>query len=151
MFSTSHTSSQLVKLSKAETLCIFNHHNRCIRHIDSDFDHSCRYQYLDLISSETIHDIVFLCLLHLAMQTGYLDLFSHLFLKCHRIIRNIFRFHRLTFFYHRADYIALPSFCDLLFHEVVGRVAVSDIHHAVFDRQTICRKFIDHRDVQISV
>ena len=72
-------------------------------------------------------------------------------LKHLTVIGNIFSIQIFAFFYHRADYIALPSFCDLLFHEVVGRVAVSGIHHAVFDRQTICRKFIDHRDVQISV
>ena len=72
-------------------------------------------------------------------------------LKLCCIIQNIFPVHSLTFLHHWTDYIYLSSLADLLFHKGIGFWPVRSIYHTVFYRQSLGRKLIDHRNIQISV
>ena len=66
-------------------------------------------------------------------------------------IDNIFRFHCFTFFNHWTDHIALTSLCHLFSYEFIGLRTVSCIHNTVFDRKTVLRELIDHRNIQITI
>ena len=47
--------AQLVQLRKAEALGVFDHHQAGIGHIDADFDHGGRHQYMDFVVDESGH------------------------------------------------------------------------------------------------
>src|SRR6202022_3184048 len=50
-------SAQLVKLGETEALCVLDHHNRGIGHIDSDFDHRRRHQNVQLSLLKHAHHL----------------------------------------------------------------------------------------------
>ena len=67
------------------------------------------------------------------------------------IIYNILRFHQFTFFNHRANNVGLMSHTHLLLDEMPCRPAITCADRAVFNRQSFCWQFIDHRNIQISI
>jgi hypothetical protein len=54
--SSTNPAPQLMKLSQTELLGIFDEHDGCIRHVDSDFDHGSRHQDLQLSGPERGND-----------------------------------------------------------------------------------------------
>ena len=151
MSATSYAPAELMKLRQPKTLSILHHDHRSIRHIDTNLDNCCRHQDLDLILCKCSHDLVFFCLFHPPMKRSDPDLVTHLTLQKLRIVKNILCIHCLALFYHRTNHIALSSFGDLLLHKAVSSRSVTGIHHTVLDWQTVCRKFINHRNIQISI
>ena len=73
------------------------------------------------------------------MKIIYLNRIAQFVLKHYRIIRYIFNFQMFTFFYHRAHYITLPSFNNLILNKSICSITISGVYHAVFDRQTVRR------------
>ena len=140
-----------MKLRQPETFCIFNHDHCRIRHINSHFNNCCWNKHLDFIFSKCIHHFIFLFFLHLSMQKADIDWISQRFWKHLAIIDNIFRFHCFTFFNHWTDHIALTSLCHLFSYEFIGLRTISCIHNTVFDRKTVLRELIDHRNIQITI
>lgn len=67
------------------------------------------------------------------------------------IVGDVFRFQTLALLHHRADHIRLTAQFDLTRDKAVSFWTVRRIHHTVFDRQTLRRKFINHRNRKISV
>ena len=151
MSTTPYPSTELVKLCQTETLGILHHDHRSIRYIDSNFDNGCRYQNLDRILCKCLHDLILFRLFHPSMKCRHPDLVSHLTLQKLCVIKYIFRVHRFTLFYHRTDHITLPSFGNLFLHKPVSSRPITGVNHTVFDRQAVCRKLIDHRDIQVPV
>ena len=150
MLSSSDTSAELMELCKAEPFGIFHHHHRRIRHVDTDL-HDCRRdEYLDFSAGEPLHDLVFLRRLHLSVQHLYCDA-RQLFFQELCIVGDVFRFQTLALLHHRADHIRLTAQFDLTRDKAVSFWTVRRIHHTVFDRQTLRRKFINHRNRKISV
>ena len=140
-----------MELGKTETFCIFNHNDGCIWHIDTDFYNGCGYKNLDLIPSKSSHDLIFFFFFHFSMQIADTDGRPKDLLKHLTVIGNIFSIQIFAFFYHRADYIALPPQFCLLPDKSVSFWTVACINHAVFDRKTVHREFIDHGNIKISV
>lgn len=97
------------------------------------------------------HDLVFFCLFHPPMKRSDPGSChpSHFAEAAHSQEHSLHPL--LALFYHRTNHIALSSFGDLLLHEAVSSRSVTGIHHTVLDWQTVCRKFINHRNIQISI
>ena len=84
------------------------------------------------------------------MKVIHLNLITHFRLKHCRIVHDIFCFQVLTFLNHRTDHITLSSLCNLFSHKLICSLAISVVHHAVLDRQTVRRQFIDYGNIQIT-
>ena len=151
MLSTPYTATELVKLCKTESFCIFHHHNGSIWHIHSNLHNRGRYQYLDLIGSKGLHDPVLFFWLHFAVKDLYSDLVRQDFLKLSGIICDILCIQSFALFHHWADHISLSSHLHLLFNKRIRLGAVGSSYYAIFDRKPFCRKLIDDRNIQISV
>ena len=60
--------AQLVQLCETEPFRILDHHQRCVRHVDADFDHGRRDEQIDLARLEPLHDVGFLAPGETSMQ-----------------------------------------------------------------------------------
>ena len=85
------------------------------------------------------------------MQQSELDLLRENLPEFFDIVRGILRLHPLDFLHQRTDHIRLMSIFDLVFDKCIRLVPIAGVHHTVFDRKTLCRHLIHHRDVQIPV
>ena len=144
MFSSSHTPTQLVKLSQTEPFCILDHHHRRIRHIDSDLNDRSRYQHIDLMSRKFLHNLFFLRRFHFPVKIFDPNSGGQLFFQLFGVIGYIFSFQPFTFFYHRTDHIALTSLGDLFFHKPVSSLPITYIYHTVFDGFSVGWQLVNH-------
>ena len=151
MFSTADTSAELVKLCKTETLCIFNHHDCSIRHVNTDFNNGSWNQNLYLVCRETLHDLIFFGGFHFAVKIFYLNIWRKDRFDFCSIIQDIFCVESFTLFYHRTDDIYLSSLLHLSLDKGICLWAIRNIYNTVFDRKSFGRKLVDHRDIEISV
>ena len=140
-----------MELGKAEPFRILNHHNCSVRHIDADFDYSSGDENLDLIPPESLHDLVFFLLLHLAVKAFHVDRTAQFFRKHPGIVRYVLCLQAFALLDHGADHIALSSLCDLPPHKCIGFLAVACIYNTVFDGQTVFRELVHHGDVKVAV
>ena len=63
--------AQLMQLRKPEALGVFDHHQRCIGHIDAHFNHRRGHQHIDVARRERRHGRGFFVGLHPAVQQPY--------------------------------------------------------------------------------
>ena len=146
-----YTASQLMQLSKTETFCILNHHDRSIWHIHPNFYHRSGNQNLNTIFCKGFHNPILFFWFHLPVKHLHTDIRRQFLSKLLGIICNIFRLKPLTFFHHRADYINLMSLSYLLFDETVSFRAITGIHHTILNRKPPGRKFIHNRNIKIPI
>ena len=135
---------------ESEALCIFDHHDRSVRDIDTDLDHGRRDKDPDLPCSEGRHDSILFIRLHPAMQHGDRKVGKDSF-ELFRPVDDVFCMDLFIFFDHRADYIDLMS-CEQLLLEKAHRIRPPRfIDDTVFDRESCCRSLIHKRNIKISV
>ena len=65
---TPDAAAQLMQLRQSESLGVFNEHDRCIRNIDSHFDHSRADQGVRLSGTKPLHDALLVGRTDPAMQ-----------------------------------------------------------------------------------
>ena len=140
-----------MELRQAKALCVLNHHDRGVWHIDPNLDDRGGDQDLDLISPECLHDLIFKRRLHFPVQAGHPDIRSHLLLEHRPVILHVLRLQLLALLHHGADHIALPPCGDLFLHKCIRRLPVAGIHHTVLDGKPVGRQFIDHGNIQVSI
>ena len=85
------------------------------------------------------------------MQQSELDLLRENLPELLDVVRGILRLHTLDFLHQRTDHVCLMPVFDLIFDKCIRLVPIARIDHAVFDRKTLCRHLIHHRDVQIPI
>ena len=67
------------------------------------------------------------------------------------IIHYILQVFRFPFFHHRTDDISLSAGSHLFCDKFISLRSIGSPYNTVFDRQTIRRKFINDRDLQIPI
>ena len=102
-------SAQLMQLRQPEALGMFDHHDRGIRHIDSDLHHRRRDQDLDLPLLIRGHDLFFLIRLHSSMQQPDAKLGQLIRLQLLRSLHGRLQIGLLRFFDERIDHISLTA------------------------------------------
>ena len=140
-----------MELGQAETLGIFDHHNRGVGHVDSHLHHGGGDQNLDLVFKKTLHDLIFFLRLHLAVEIFHLNKGRKPLPKSGGILDDILGLHGLALLHHGTDHIDLPSLLHLSFDEGVGFFPVGSIHDAVLDGQPVGGQLIDDGNIQIAV
>ena len=140
-----------MKLCQPETLGILHHHHCSIRHIHSYLNYSGRYQNLNFPCGKSLHDHILLFRFHLSMKRSNLYIRRKNIAKLQGIIQHIFPIHPFALLHHWTDHINLPSLTDLLLHKGISFRPVRSIHHTVLNGESLRRKFIDHRNIQITI
>ena len=140
-----------MQLRKTETLRIFDHHNAGVRYIHTNFDHRRRNKNLDFIFHKSFHDLVLLGRFHLAMEIRNRNILWQCTSQFFCIRNHIFCFDLLALLHHRTDDIRLMPHFYLFFYKTICFRTVRGVNHTVFDRQTVCRKFIHNRNIKISI
>ena len=140
-----------MELCEPETLCIFDHHHGGIWNIDADF-YDCRGdENLDFASGESIHDLLFLLGLHLAVESFDPDGCVKTLPDLLAVFRDILAGDFLIGLDHRADNIDLMSVRDLFFHEAVGGLPVGGPDYTVTDGKPVPGHIVKYGNVQIPV
>ena len=151
MLSTTDTSAELMKLCKTETFGIFNHHDRGIWHVDTDFD-NCRWnENLYFVCCKTLHDLVFFRGFHFTVKIFYLNIRWKDGFDLWSIVKDVFCVEALAFFYHWADDIYLSAFLHLSLNKGIRLWTIRSVHDTVLDRKSPSGKLINYRDIKISV
>ena len=112
-FASAYAASQLVQLCQPETLGIFYHHHIGIGYIYPYFDDCGRYQYLNLIGAELLHNLSLFLRLHLAVQKPYMIVRKYIGAQMVGQLSSILQIHFFRFFYQRAHNIYLIPLCHL--------------------------------------
>ena len=140
-----------MELGQAEPLCILNHYNSGVGHVDSNLDDCCGHQHLDLTFGKLLHQQIFLLGLHFSVQVLDPHRLRQVFSELFCVVHHIFRFYHLTGFHHGTDDIGLAACRRLPLDKPVGVLPVVRAHHAVFDGFSVGRKLIDNGNIQIAV
>ena len=67
-----------MQLREPETLCVLDHHQRRVGHVDADFDHGRGDEHVELPLFEALHDVGFRCRRQLSMQQADTQVGQHL-------------------------------------------------------------------------
>ncbi len=62
---------QLVQLREAEAIGVDDEHDRCVGHVDADFDHRGSHEDVDLAALEALHGLFLLVRFHASVQHGH--------------------------------------------------------------------------------
>ena len=117
MLPSSHTAAELMELRQPETLCVLDHDDGRIGHVDPYFHDRGGHKDLDLIFPKGFHDRILFLLFHFSVKAADPDIVSHLFCKHLGVVHDILCLKALALFHHRTDHIALPALCHLPSHE----------------------------------
>ena len=150
-FTTPYTPTQLVQLCQTEALRIFHHHYCGIGNIDTYFNYRGGDQDIDLLISKFFHDTVFVCRAHFPMEISHLNGRWQSCPEFLRIIYYILQVFRFPFLHHGTDDISLSACSHLFCDKFISLRTIGSSYNTVFDRQTICRQFINDGDLQISI
>src|SRR5208337_3688667 len=148
-------SAQLVELRQTKAVGVLDHHHSRVGHVDADFDHRGRDQNLDLALLKFAHYTLFFVGIKTAMQQTDMKVGENLLAQLAVHLLGGLHFalfcFRWVLFDHRINDVGLMSGGDLLADEVpdFGRALV--LHAARNPRRASRRKFVEHRDVKVTV
>ena len=136
---------------QSEALCVFDHHDSCVRDIDPDLDHSGGNQDVDLFPEKPVHDLLFLFLLHPSVQASDSGDAPEAFRQFFTVVGHILLVGEFAFLHQRADDIRLMSFFDLLPDMKQRLRTVLPRDHGILHRKPARRTGVQDRVLQIPV
>ena len=140
-----------MELGQAEPLRVLDHHHRGVWNVDPHLNHRSGHKHMNAACGEILHQLVFLPGLHLSMEIFHPDPGRQILAESFRVVYDIFRLDHLAGLHHRADHVGLAACLHLPLNKPIGVLSVICPHHTVFDRLSVSRKLINHRNIQIAV
>ena len=61
-------------MSQTKAFGIFNHHDSCVRNVDTNFNYRSGYKNLNFICGKFFHDLIFFFWFHFSMKDRYIDI-----------------------------------------------------------------------------
>ena len=143
-----------MQLRKPESLCVFDDHNTCIRHVHADFDNRRRYQKFRFAVAEFTHNLIFFARFHFPVN------------KCARYVAENSRAQSVENFFRRlnvdkqfrfaplnqrAHHVSLTPRQNLCANKFVNFLLTAHTLDDSFNRLAPRRQFLYQRNVQIAV
>src|SRR5271166_296636 len=149
--SPAYAAAQLVQLSQAETLRLFDDHDGCVGYVHADFDDGGGDEYGEFAALELIHDCLFGVGRQLSMQQAnrqarvddLRQMLVHLFGGLHSL--------RFRFFNDRVDDVSLTAEIDLLLEEAVDAFDLVFGYVLCDDGPSARRKLVDHSYIEVAI
>ena len=144
--------AQLMQLAESEAFCVFNHHHRSVRVVDSDFDHRGGYQQI-VLSVPVILQHLFLLRAFLPapgqadpqiFQPGFFQAAVNSF-RAAKLVRGLGILNR------RTHDICLPPLPGFLQKKTVHVFPFCFRNDARFHRLPAFWKLVDHGNIQVSI
>ena len=152
MLAATHTATELMQLAEAETIGVFNDHQRRVGDVHTDLDHRCGDQDLRLPGHKGGHHGVLVPRLHLPVHAGDVELRKAL-LQVLRVFLGRFELDRqlLIFLHHGADDKDLTPPVAEFADEAVEPRPIALVHGEGIHLLPSRRELIHDGDVQVTV
>ena len=148
---TFHTSSQLVQLGKAETVCILNDHQCGVGYVHTDLnDRGCNH-HIRFPPCKGGHGFFLLGRLHLTVEQRNPKIGKYGFLQGFCPNCGCFDAQIFIFFHSGTHHKALVTLCHLLTDKGIDTGAVALSHQEGIHRFPPWGQFINDRNIQIAV
>ena len=140
-----------MELGKPEAVCVFNDHERCVRHVDANFDDRGRHKNIGFTARESAKRRVFVRLLHFAVQKSHTPVGKDRLPERLRPAFGGFKVFQLGLLHRRADDVDLMTGIALLVDEGIEALSLVFPDQEGFDRKSARRQLGDDRHVEVSV
>src|SRR5215470_6564112 len=140
-----------MQLRQAEALCVFDQHDRGVRHVYADLDHGRRHQNLNLIRAECPHYAFFLGGLHLSVQQADVEFREDLLAQVLVHLGRVPQIELFGLLDDRIDDVNLAALFDLVADELVNLLAPVFAAHVRRNRRAPRRHLVDDRDFEVAV
>ncbi len=128
MPASSDSAPELMELTQAEALGIFDNYERGVRAVDSHLYHRGGDKYVDISLPEAFYCFPFLFRGKSSVQKSDFKLGKSFFKLFASLLGGDEPALFLALFYHGTDNIDLPALCDLFFHKPVYSLSVALTH-----------------------
>ena len=145
----SDATAKLMELREAEAIGIDDHHDRCIRNVDADFDDRGAHEDVDRATLEAIHRLFFFRRAHSAVHHGdaairkaALDRFES--------ERERLEIELLRLFDDRINDVSLRAGVDFFVDECVDALELCARSHGGLDALASRRKLVDDGEFEVA-